>query len=314
MEIKKKLSEAEQSNLLVFKKETSEKNKSLLKSHLGQENFKIACLCSFSYLIGSRMSDLLLDVYESNSKVSIIIEEGESMLNTLVKETSISRCIDRTFGTKVKGNLCTALDRSTNTLSNPDNEDVDSTNNHFIFGIIRAEPGPYNTYELFEFIDFPRINEPCLKIKIDTGASFYEDFTVFKEIDSIDIILKSETYNICKVVKPPYSSNGRFEIEFNDRLFDVIEKTRDFEYVAFYTLIALIDQIIRCNSIYIKFACAISPIDGSKVLSYKEASSTYADYKSARATDRKERLANYLSHKEVNPLYEIKLCFNKLNR
>lgn len=47
-------------------------------------------------------------------------------------------------------------------------------------------------------------------------------------------------------------------------------------------------------------------------MSYKEAGNAYATYKSAKSTNKKEKLSGYLSHKEVNPLYEMKLCFNEI--
>lgn len=305
LEIKEKLLENQKPNLLVFKKETSEKSLKSLKEHLLGENFKIACLCSFTYVSSEQISDLVSSIYESGANVTTIIDEGECLLNTLIKDVPISRCVDRRFGTKVKGNLSTSLDRSKNTLSHPGNENVTNSHNSFVYGSIRAEPGPYNTYELFKFVNLLRTNEPCLDIKIHTGKSFYEDFTVFKEVKTVDVILKSEIYNIFEITKD-------FKIKFNDRLFRTIERAKEIDFVIFYTLIALIDRVIKCNSLYIKFPCVTSPVDGFKVMSYKEAGDAYADYKSAKSTNKKEKLSNYLVHKEVNPLYEMKLCFNEI--
>ena len=128
---------------------------------------------------------------------------------------------------------------------------------------------------------------------------------VFKEIKTVDVILESEIYNIFEITKD-------FEIKFNDQLFRIIEKAKELDFVTFYTLIALIDRVIKCNSLYIKFPCVTSPVDSLKVMSYEEAGNAYATYKSAKSTKKKERLSNYLVHKEVNPLYEMKLCFNEI--
>jgi hypothetical protein len=80
-----------------------------------------------------------------------------------------------------------------------------------------------------------------------------------------------------------------------------------------------VDRLIKCNSIYVKFACATSPVDGSKVLSYNEASDAYARYKSTSNIDKKDNksstakaLNKFILRKEVNPLYEMKRCFNKV--
>ena len=277
-----KLQENQKPNLLVFKKETSEKSLKSLKAHLSEKNFKIACLCSFTYLTGEQISDLVSTIYESGANVTTIIDEGECLLNTLIKDVPISRCVDRKFGTKAKGNLSTALDRSKNTLSDLGNKNVANSHDSFVYGSIRAEPGPCNTYELFKFAEKIRTNEPCLNIKIHTGKSFYEDFTVFKEIKIVDVILKSEIYNIFEITKD-------FEIKFNDQLFRIIEKAKELDFVTFYTLIALINQVIKCNSLYIKFPCVTSPVDGFKVMSYKEAVNAYVKYKSAKSTNKKEK-------------------------
>ena len=149
LEIKEELLENQKPNLLVFKEETSRQNMKSLKAHLSGENFKIACLCSFTYLTGEQISSLVSDIYESGANVTTIIDEGECLLNTLIKDVPFSRCIDREFGTKVKGNLSTALDRSKSTLSDLGNKNVANSDNSLVYGSIRAEPGPSNTYELF---------------------------------------------------------------------------------------------------------------------------------------------------------------------
>jgi hypothetical protein len=70
------------------------------------------------------------------------------MLNQLITDFPISRCIHKTFGTKVKGNLAKALDRSQNVLSNPENGDVNMVFGSSICGKIRAEPASHNTFNL----------------------------------------------------------------------------------------------------------------------------------------------------------------------
>ena len=75
-------------------------------------------------MIGGRFSNLLQDSYNSNAQVSVIVDEGECMLSQLLKDFPISRCIYKTFGIKVKGNLTNALDKSQNVLSNPENGNV----------------------------------------------------------------------------------------------------------------------------------------------------------------------------------------------
>ena len=79
------------------------------------------------------------------------------------------------------------------------------------------------------------------------------------------------------------------------------------------------DRIIKCNSIYVKFACVTSPVNGSKMLSYNEASEAYANYQSTSITDEGNNksaigktLSKFISRKKVNQLYEIKLCFNEV--
>ena len=63
LEISKELNPTERQNLLVFKKETSNKSNAQLKVHLSEKNSKKVCLCSFSYMIGGRSSNLLKDSY-----------------------------------------------------------------------------------------------------------------------------------------------------------------------------------------------------------------------------------------------------------
>ena len=123
------------------------------------------------------------------------------MLNQLIKDVLICRCIHKTFGIKVRGNLVKALDRSQNVLSNPENGDVKMEQGSLIFGKIRAEPAPYNTLDLFEFNEFTKINEPCLNIVLETGQSSYKDFTVFNEVKSIGVMLNKERYHICTIPK-----------------------------------------------------------------------------------------------------------------
>ena len=120
-------------------------------------------------MVGSRFSNLLKGSYNSNAQVSVIVDEGECMLNQLITDVAISRCIHKTFGTKVKGNLAKALDKSQNVLSKPENGDINMESGSSIFGKIRAEPAPYNTFDLFEFT---KVNEPCLNIKLNTGEAF----------------------------------------------------------------------------------------------------------------------------------------------
>jgi hypothetical protein len=185
-----------------------------------------------------------------------------------------------------------------------------------IFKKIRAEPAPHNTFNLFEFNEFTKVNEPCLDIILKSGKFHYEDFTIFKEINSIDVLLNKKACNICTMTN---DATGQSWITFNDKIFNIIEKENKFNYVTFYTFIAFVDRLIKCNSIYVKFACATSPVDGSKVLSYNEASEVYARYKSTSNSDKKNNksstgkaLNKFISGKEVNPLYEMKLCFNEV--
>ena len=61
-------------------------------------------------------------------------------------------------------------------------------------------------------------------------------------------------------------ANGQSRITFNDKIFNTIEKANKFNYVPFYTLIAFVGRLIKCNSIYGKFECATSPVEGAKVV------------------------------------------------
>lgn len=73
LQIKKFISKSEELDLLIFKKETSTNSMAFLKSRLSQESFKIACLSSFTYLTGRRISDFLSSLYSTNAKITIII-------------------------------------------------------------------------------------------------------------------------------------------------------------------------------------------------------------------------------------------------
>ena len=102
-----------------------------------------------------------------------------------------------------------------------------------------------------------------------TEESHYEDFTVFKEIKSIDVLLNNERYNICEITKDCdiIESTKRInsEMRFNEQIFTVLEEAKKINFVSYYILIPFVDCILKCNSIYVKFFCVTSPIDGSKV-------------------------------------------------
>ena len=80
-------------------------------------------------------------------------------------------------------------------------------------------------------------------------------------------------------------TNGEIKPHFS--IFESIQQAFENKYRIFYTLIAIITEILNSNFIYLKYDCVTLSSNFYQELSYKEAVSKYSEYKGAKGSNTK---------------------------
>jgi hypothetical protein len=141
-------------NVFVFTHEKSSSNlKNLKDFFIKNSNNSVAVLSSFAYFTGDQQSPLFKSIIlarEKNYEVIFLIDEAESLFNSLQLEVILERPQDKLFKTPTKGNGLTAIDNSKSEL--PMNFNVQFVKDkNLIKGRISAIPGNTQNFEYFTF-------------------------------------------------------------------------------------------------------------------------------------------------------------------
>jgi hypothetical protein len=147
----------------------------------------------FSYLSGKKFSSLLCQTAilarKSNRKLIIIIDEGESLLNLFHTSLVVGRPFDKKFNTNMKVNILSAIAGSKNQLLFNTNHNLKNEVCMIICHIL-ANPPMANTFEKFAFVlpDEKTINKGALKGLFSSKNPVYDDFTVFRNVESVTVV------------------------------------------------------------------------------------------------------------------------------
>jgi len=135
--------------------------------------------------------------------IKVIIDEGECLLNSFFKEITISKSVDKNFGTNTKGNLLTCLDATKSQMFNNTKQSFNKQSPTFV-GCLSALSASSETFEDYQFKSQSPTTKKNndLKILIKAKKGHYEDFTVFHSIDSIKVISskKGDAFLLCKIL------------------------------------------------------------------------------------------------------------------
>jgi hypothetical protein len=85
------------------------------------------------------------------------------------------------------------------------------------------------------------------------------------------------------------------------------------DYGSYFTLIALIHNILRSSSLYVRHYCVAAKEDLQRPLSYDQACKLYSMFKAAKAGSGNStvKATDYLNYPKIGKLYQFELIFNK---
>lgn len=303
-------------NVLVFTHETSTTNlKNLKDFFVKNSNDSVAVLSSFAYFTGDQQSPLFKSIIlarEKGYEVIFLIDEAESLFNSLQLEVVLERPQDKLFKTPAKGNGLTAIDSSkSELLMNSNVQFLKNTN--LIKGRISATPGNTQNFEYFTFSPY-NINTDDLLLYLYTKEPIFSESIVFCKIEKVSIsnylfITKDNTegiVNICDLTQD--------KVIFNESIFKIIEALHEKgSFSCYYTLIALIHNVLRSSSLYVRYYCVSSKGDVGKPLSYEEASRLYSMFRAAKGGSGSSNVkaTDYFNYPKIGKLYQFELIFNK---
>lgn len=249
---------------------------------------------------------------EKGYKVMFIVDEAESLFNSFESEIILEKPHDKLFKTSIKGNTLTSIDNSKSELLI--NQDVKfSDESSLIRGRITAIPADKENFEYFNFSTY-NINTHDLILYIYVKNEAFSDFTAFCNIQEIYIwheifVTKENQEGILKVCK--IEENIAI---FNSDIFLILEILYERQYFScYYTLIALINNILRSSSVYIRYRVITSKEDQNKPLGYSEACEKYSTFKAAKSQigNSNIKATDYFNYSKIGKLYQFELVFNK---
>jgi hypothetical protein len=304
-------------NVFLFNPETSRlsyKNLKLLLKEKTSEN--IAILSSFCYFAGDQHSPLFKILVkarkEQSYKIVFIVDEAESLFNSFESEIILEKPQDKLFKTSIKGNALTSIDSSKSELLI--NHDVKFSDEYsLIRGRITAIPADKENFDCFNFSTY-NINTHDLILCIYVKNKAFSDFTAFCNIEEIFIwheifVTKENEGGILKICRIEENI-----ATFNSDIFSILETLYEKQYFScYYTLIALINNILRSSSVYIRYRVITSKENQNKPLGYSEACEKYSTFKAAKSQIGSSNIkaTDYFNYSKIGKLYQFELVFNK---
>ena len=84
-------------------------------------------------------------------------------------------------------------------------------------------------------------------------------------------------------------------------------------FSCYYSLIALIHNVLRSSSLYVRYYSVSAKEDEQKPLSYQEACTMYSMFKAAKGSSGSSNVkaSDYFSYPKIGKLYQFELIFNK---
>lgn len=152
------------------------------------------------------------------------------------------------------------------------------------------------TFNLYQFVNSERETDDeinygrKLHIKFKTKKTIFNDMSVFNEIGSISVV-----HNGSELIKI-FEINENNEITPSRDLFKTIELFyKKYDTDIFFTLVYLIDLIIKSNKIYLHHKCVTSKSDPLIPLDYNQACDAYSRYISHKSNTNRYKLSEELN-------------------
>ena len=300
-------------NVFVFTHETSSTNlKNLKDFFIKDSNNSVAVLSSFAYFTGDQQSPLFKNIIlarEKGYEVIFLIDEAESLFNSLQLEVILDRPQDKL---PAKGNGLTAIDNSKNELLMNSNVQF-LKNTNLIKGRISAIPGNTQNFEYFTFSPY-NTNTDDLLLYLYAKEPIFSESIVFCKIEKVSIcnklfITKDNTEGIVNICDLTQS-----KAIFNEYIFKIIETLHEKgSFSCYYTLIALIHNVLRSSYLYVRYYCVSAKGDVGKPLSYEEACRLYSMFRAAKGSSGSSNVkaTDYFNYPKIGKLYQFELIFNK---
>lgn len=303
-------------NAFIFTHETSTTSLKNLKDFFAKDSKNsVSVLSSFAYFTGDQQSPLFKTIIlarQQGYEVTFLVDEAESLFNSLQLEVILERPQDKLFKTPAKGNGLSAIDSSKCELLM--NFDVQpEKNQNLIKGRISAMPGNIQNFEYFYFSPY-NVNTNDLLLYLYTKEPIFSESIVFCKIEKVSIcndlfITKDNIEGIVDICD--FREN---EVTFNDSIFEIIETLHEKgSFSCFYTLVAVIHNVLRSSSFYVRYYSISAKEDTQKALSYDEACRLYSIFKAAKSSSGSANVkaTDYFSYPKIGKLYQFELIFNK---